>query len=250
MRRPGIAAVALLLLVAGTRLVLAAAYASPVPFWDQWDAEGANLLAPWLDGTLPASRWFDAHNEHRVLWTRLLTLGLFEANGGQWDNLVAALANCVFPGLLAALLYAGLHGGLASRSTRAVLFVGLMLLGVLPFGWENLVVGFQSQFFLMVLIASSVMLLAGATGEMVLLGALYRFLNWILYGFMALLIIDAIFSWVNPNAPLAPFVHALNTPILRPIRRVVPPIGGIDLSVLVALVLIQIIQFILRQVFM
>ena len=155
MRRPGIAAVALLLLVAGTRLVLAAAYASPVPFWDQWDAEGANLLAPWLDGTLPASRWFDAHNEHRVLWTRLLTLGLFEANGGQWDNLVAALANCVFPGLLAALLYAGLHGGLASRSTRAVLFVGLMLLGVLPFGWENLVVGFQSQFFLMVLIAAA-----------------------------------------------------------------------------------------------
>jgi YggT family protein len=54
---------------------------------------------------------------------------------------------------------------------------------------------------------------------------------------------------VNPHAPLAPFVHALNMPILRPIRRVVPPVGGIDLSVLVALVLIQIIQFVLRQVF-
>ena len=117
--------------------------------------------------------------------------------------------------------------------------------GMGGYDWASLIGAF-----LMVLIASSVMLLAGATGEMVLLGALYRFLNWILYGFMALLIIDAIFSWVNPHAPLAPFVHALNTPILRPIRRVVPPIGGIDLSVLVALVLIQIIQFILRQVFM
>ena len=93
------------------------------------------------------------------------------------------------------------------------------------------------------------LLVAGADAQLVLLHALYRFLNWILYGFMALLIIDAIFSWVNPHAPLAPFVHALNTPILRPIRRVVPPIGGIDLSVLVALVLIQIIQFVLRQVF-
>jgi YggT family protein len=82
-----------------------------------------------------------------------------------------------------------------------------------------------------------------------LLYALHRFLTWILYGFMALLIIEAIFSWVNPNAPLAPFVHALNQPLLRPIRRVVKPIGGMDLSVLVALVLIQILLFVLRQVF-
>ena len=103
--------------------------------------------------------------------------------------------------------------------------------------------------FLVVLLASTVILLAGASGEMVLLVALHRFLTWILYGFMALLIIEAIFSWVNPNAPLAPFVHALNQPLLRPIRRVVKPIGGIDLSVLVALVLIQILLFVLRSVF-
>jgi len=37
--------------------------------------------------------------------------------------------------------------------------------------------------------------------------------------------------------------------LLRPIRRVVKPIGGMDLSVLVALVLIQILLFVLRQVF-
>ncbi|MGX9221235.1 YggT family protein [Massilia varians] len=116
--------------------------------------------------------------------------------------------------------------------------------GMGGYDWASLIGAF-----LVVLLASSLLLVAGADAQMVLLHALYRFLNWILYGFMALLIIDAIFSWVNPNAPLAPFVHALNTPILRPIRRVVPPIGGIDLSVLVALVLIQIIQFVLRQIF-
>jgi YggT family protein len=116
--------------------------------------------------------------------------------------------------------------------------------GMGGYDWASLIGAF-----LVVLLASSLLLVAGASAEMVLVHALYRFLNWILYGFMALLIIDAIFSWVNPHAPLAPFVHALNTPILRPIRRVVPPIGGIDLSVLVALVLIQIIQFVLRQLF-
>jgi YggT family protein len=66
---------------------------------------------------------------------------------------------------------------------------------------------------------------------------------------MGLLIIEVIFSWINPHAPLAPFVHALNDPLLRPLRRVIPPVGGLDLTVLVALILIQIAQYLLRQVF-
>lgn len=116
--------------------------------------------------------------------------------------------------------------------------------GTRGYDWASLIGAF-----LVVLVASTVLLLAGASGETMLLYALHRVLTWILYGFMALLIIEAIFSWVNPNAPLAPFVHALNQPLLRPIRRVVKPIGGMDLSVLVALVLIQILLFVLRQVF-
>ena len=103
--------------------------------------------------------------------------------------------------------------------------------------------------FLVVMLATSILFLIGASVEQVLLVALARFVKWIIYGFIALLIIEAIFSWVNPNAPLAPFVHALNQPLLQPIRRVVKPIGGMDLSVLVALVLIQILLFVLRQVF-
>ena len=102
--------------------------------------------------------------------------------------------------------------------------------------------------FIVVLLATSIYLLANASGEQVFLWALARFLKWIIYGFVALLIIEAIFSWVNPHAPLAPFVHALNDPLLRPIRRVVPPIGGLDLSVLVAVLLLQIALYLLRMV--
>ena len=65
-------------------------------------------------------------------------------------------------------------------------------------------------------------------------------LRWMVYGLMGLLILGAVFSWINPSAPLAPFVNALNNPILRPLRRVVPLIGNIDLSPLVALILLQI----------
>jgi YggT family protein len=119
-----------------------------------------------------------------------------------------------------------------------------ILPGVGGYDWASLIGAF-----LVVLIATSILLLQGADGQMVFLMALFRFLNWIIYGFMALLIIEAVFSWINPHAPLAPFVSALNDPLLRPIRRVVPLIGGLDLSVLVALILLQVAQLLLGRLF-
>lgn len=117
--------------------------------------------------------------------------------------------------------------------------------GMGGYDWASLIGAF-----LVVLVASSVMLLGGAHGQDVVLYAIYRFLNWILYGFMGLLIVEVIFSWINPHAPLAPFVRALNEPLLRPLRRVIPPLGGLDLTVLVAFILLQIAQYILRQAFL
>ncbi|HEU5436205.1 MAG TPA: YggT family protein [Telluria sp.] len=110
--------------------------------------------------------------------------------------------------------------------------------GVGGYDWASLLGAF-----VIVMLATSIYLLAGMPLELVFLHALHRFLSWILYGFMALLIIEAIFSWVNPQAPLAPLVGALNDPLLRPLRRVVPPLGGLDLSMLVALILLQIVKY-------
>ena len=117
-----------------------------------------------------------------------------------------------------------------------------LLPGVGGYDWASLIGAF-----LIVLLASSVMLLAGWSGYTVVLYAVFRFLNWIIYGFMGLLIIEVVFSWINPHAPLAPFIRALNDPLLRPLRRVIPPVGGLDLSVLVALILLQIIKYLLGQ---
>jgi YggT family protein len=83
----------------------------------------------------------------------------------------------------------------------------------------------------------------------ILLITLHSVLRWILYGFIVLLIAGAIFSWVNPQAPLAPFVRSLSDPILSPLRRFVPLIGNIDLSPLVALIALQICLSILAGVF-
>jgi len=116
--------------------------------------------------------------------------------------------------------------------------------GVGGYDWASLIGAF-----LIVLLATCIWFIAGLPVEAVLLKALQRFLQWILYGFMALLIIEAIFSWVNPHAPLAPFVRALNEPLLRPIRKVVPLVGSLDLSLLVALILLQIAQMLVGMIF-
>ncbi|WP_025917162.1 YggT family protein [Herminiimonas sp. CN] len=76
--------------------------------------------------------------------------------------------------------------------------------------------------------------------QALLLLALLRLLQWAFYGWMGLLIIEAVFSWVNPHAPLAPVVRALNEPLLRPLRRIIPLIGNVDLSPLAALLLLQV----------
>ena len=78
--------------------------------------------------------------------------------------------------------------------------------------------------------------------SLILVLAAVRFAQWILYGFMSLLILEAIFSWVNPSAPFAPFIRALNAPILSPLRKLIPPIGSIDFSPLIALMVLQIVN--------
>jgi YggT family protein len=53
---------------------------------------------------------------------------------------------------------------------------------------------------------------------------------------------QALLSWIAPEGPLAGLLNALTFPFLRPIRRILPPIGGtLDLSPLVVIVLAQIL---------
>ena len=50
----------------------------------------------------------------------------------------------------------------------------------------------------------------------------------------------AILSWVQPGSPTYSLLARLTEPLLTPLRRVIPSIGGVDLSALVLLVLLQI----------
>lgn len=50
----------------------------------------------------------------------------------------------------------------------------------------------------------------------------------------------AILSWVQPRSPVMYALAHIVEPLVRPLRRVVPTIGGVDLSVLVLIILAQI----------
>ncbi|GLS12880.1 MULTISPECIES: YggT family protein [Hydrogenophaga] len=62
----------------------------------------------------------------------------------------------------------------------------------------------------------------------------------VLQGLMLLLLLYAVLSWVQPQAPAMSVLERLCGPLLRPVRRFVPTVGGLDLSVLVLLVLLQV----------
>ncbi|MFZ5556639.1 MAG: YggT family protein [Pseudomonadota bacterium] len=60
-----------------------------------------------------------------------------------------------------------------------------------------------------------------------------------IYILIVAVIAQAILSWVNPHTPVAPILHSLTRPFLRPIQQRMPLLGGVDLSPLIVLILCQ-----------
>jgi YggT family protein len=74
-----------------------------------------------------------------------------------------------------------------------------------------------------------------------LLVAMVDLFRYSLYILVGAVIIQVVFSWINPYTPAAPVLEALTRPFLRPLRRYVPPIANFDLTPLVLVVAVQII---------
>ncbi|HET6725294.1 MAG TPA: YggT family protein [Gammaproteobacteria bacterium] len=59
------------------------------------------------------------------------------------------------------------------------------------------------------------------------------------------ILFQVVLSWVNPGTynPVTSILYSLNEPILRPVRKVLPPMGGLDFSPLVVMIILQVIRF-------
>ncbi len=64
-------------------------------------------------------------------------------------------------------------------------------------------------------------------------------------GLIGLMIVYAVLSWVQTRSPVSDVIARLCEPVLRPVRRIIPLVGGIDLSPLVLLVLLQVAMMVL-----
>jgi YggT family protein len=79
---------------------------------------------------------------------------------------------------------------------------------------------------------------------------LINFVNLLFQILSLAILIRALLSWFNlpPTNPLVNFLYDITEPILAPLRRVVPRIGMIDITPVVALLLMQFVQQLLVSV--
>ena len=85
-----------------------------------------------------------------------------------------------------------------------------------------------------------VALSATALGVLGLL-AVIEILRLTLYLVVGAVVVAAALSWINPYSPVAPLFDALANPFLAPVRRHLPLVGGVDLSPLVVLLVLQLL---------
>ncbi len=67
-----------------------------------------------------------------------------------------------------------------------------------------------------------------------------RLLNFAIAVYIWIIIVRALISWFNPNprSRLVRFIEDLTEPALKPVRSILPNMGGIDLSPLVVLIIL------------
>jgi len=65
--------------------------------------------------------------------------------------------------------------------------------------------------------------------------------------FLFAILIQIIVSWINPGShnPIMSVIQTITEPVMGPVRRVIPPIGGLDLSPLVAILVIQLLKMLI-----
>ncbi len=103
--------------------------------------------------------------------------------------------------------------------------------------------------FLLELVQVSVIwLLMGQPGSplALLLVAVFGLARLIISGLTGLVIVYAVLSWVRADPMLTDIIDRLASPLLRPIRKLIPLVGGVDLSPLVFLVLLQVLAYAVR----
>ena len=80
-----------------------------------------------------------------------------------------------------------------------------------------------------------------------LIVAVLTVIKWALNLIIWMTILMALLSWLNPRSPAMPILYQLTAPFLNPLRRVVPHLGGIDLSPILLFVIVQVLLMVVTR---
>ena len=139
--------VAIVCLPALVLVGLLAKYAVNVPFWDQWEL--TTLFEKWHAGQLGFADFFAQHNEHRILFPRLIMFGLAIATG--WNTLYEVATNVLLASLSFWFLWLILRRTFTTLRMKVVAAATISLVVFSPLQFENWMWGWQIQWFLNVL---------------------------------------------------------------------------------------------------
>ena len=117
--------------------------------------------------------------------------------------------------------------------------------GLFGMDWASLLPVWIIQCLLVALLYGLSPVATGVPVTAVLAGGLVETVRIGLWVLIIALIASAILSWVNPYSPFAHPVMQICRPILRPIQKVLPPVGRFDLSPLVAILLLNVALLVL-----
>ncbi len=122
---------------------------------------------------------------------------------------------------------------------------------VIP-GWKGLDIATLAVILVLELAATQVMFGLYGIGFVGLgplfVTAIVKLLRMVIQVYFFALLVYALLSWFGPQGhhPAVGLLSSLCEPVLRPIRRIIPPIGGLDLSVLFVLLGLQALLLVVR----
>lgn len=84
--------------------------------------------------------------------------------------------------------------------------------------------------------------------------AIIKLLELLINVYIFALIIQAVISWVNPGAhatqnPMIGLLNSLTAPVVNPVRRMLPPIGMIDLSPMVVIIGLYVVKIVIQSLY-
>lgn len=183
---------------------------------------------------------------------------MFPRGPEMFGDIARFLLNTVFTLFGAALLLRAWmqvvrmppYNPVSNAVMQATNWIVLPLRKILPGGkidWASIVAAFIAA----AVYVTLMVVLAGVDPTlmlpMLLLVAVLTVVKWALNLIIWMTILMALLSWLNPQSPAMPLLYQITAPFLDPLRRILPRLGGIDLSPILLFVIVQVLLMVVTR---